>query len=234
MRPLYIFLFGVCLPAAAGTISAFVEIQGDPPVPPACSQSANNGGAGLVVSASCSALGATVTAYQGGWHASVSAGVNSDWRQATSTSAILDYSDSVIIVGDSGSGFIRVDHFTTAWGIAFVDYYFAGYQFSCFWNMYQCPTNPSTIQVPFGVPLSIFWHLEAYGGSSGFGDWYSSSASTYFTVSSITRADGSPSTGHLQTVDSLPEPSTILLTAIGWAAIVAFRLQVRRRPGRAW
>jgi hypothetical protein len=229
MRSVYLFLLTAYLPAVAGTISAFVAVQPWLANPPMCTQSANNSGVGLEASASCSSLGATVSATQSGWNASVSAGMNSDWREAASTSATLTYIDSLMIVGDTGDGFIQLAHSTTVAGSAFVSYSFAGQLLGCGTTSGTkvCMPDPSTIQVPFGVPLSVGWQLNAYGGCSGDGSCTSSSASTLLGVISITRADGSPSTGHLEAIASLPEPSTILLTAIGGTAIVTFRFRRR-------
>jgi hypothetical protein len=219
MRTVYLFI-GLCLPAVAGTISTNVYIQA---WPTGCGQSSLNNPGELVASASCSAIGATVSASQNGWNASVSAGRNSDWRQGATTSATLSYDDSLIITGDTGSGFIQFGVWLYASPSAWLNYSFDS--FSCpFW--WSCPPPDSvTIPVTFGVPLDIHWDLHANGGCTGDGSCFSSSASASFWVSSITRADGSPSNGSLQTLDSTPEPSTILLTAIGAAAILTLRFR---------
>jgi hypothetical protein len=162
-------------------------------------------------------MGATVSADQNGWNASVSAGKNSDWTEMALTSAALTYSDSLIITGDTGSGFITIGHSTSLLGTAWFTYSFAGQSLGM--------SDPTTIPVTFGVPLDVHWQLNAQGGCTGDGTCNSGFATTGLSVVNITRADGSASTGRLTTLDSVPEPSTFLLIALGGSAILVSRFR---------
>ena len=210
----------------AGTTSAYVSVSFGlwPSQQGGCSQSANNP-AGLDISASCSAAGAMVSASQSGWHASVSAGRNSNWLDAVSTEAIVTFSDSLIITGDSGTGFIKLGHWTTVQN-ASVTYTFAGQSFGCSNFTFfpgDCPPDPTMVPVTFGVPIPVQWGLRALGGCTGDGYCYSGFAETGLTVFSIMREDGSPSTARLQAIDSVPEPATIVLTVAGALLILVSR-----------
>jgi hypothetical protein len=228
MRSVYLFM-AMCLPAIAGTISTSVFVHLGL-TGPGCSQSDVSDPGAMVSSAGCSALGAAVSASQNGWSAAVSADRNSDWRQMASTSATVTYADTFIIMGDTGSGFLQFESRAVAAGNAWVNYSFAGLALGC--NAWvNCGSYPTTTTIPvtFGVPLYIQWDLHAVGGCSGEGDCSSGTAFAGFRVAGITRADGSPSTGTLQTLDSIPEPSTILLMAIG--AVTILTLRFRRFTG---
>src|SRR5690242_8312677 len=122
MRAVYLLL-ATCLPLIGGTISASVAITSWPSVVN-CAQSSNDP-TGLSASASCSALGSSVSAYQYGWNANVST-TYYDWARPRDAHGTVSYGDSLIITGDTGSGFIDINHFIQRVGHASVTYYFAG------------------------------------------------------------------------------------------------------------
>src|SRR5690242_16249822 len=159
MRPLCLF-WATCLPVAAGTISTSVSAMQWPVN--LCSQSSVTY-SGLFASSTCLVLGASVTASQNGWNASVMAGRNLDGRVGLETRASLTYHDSLIITGDTGSGFIRVGNSPVAFGQAWVNYVFAGQWIHC--SSYTC-AGGVTIPVTFGVPFDVQWSLDALGGCS--------------------------------------------------------------------
>jgi hypothetical protein len=211
MRFLCILLV-VCLPVAAGSISVQVSVNGSLQ---GCHQSDTNTPPELEASAACSAYGATASASQDLWSASVSANRNSDWRESVTSSAQLSYSDSLIVVGDSGSGFIQLGHWTRVLGTAWFSYSFAGQTLGL--------SDPTWIPVTFGVPFEVHWQLNTLGGCSGDGTCTSGFAKTTLAVFSIQREDGTASTGRLVTVDGVPEPSTMMLMVAGLAAIPSLR-----------